>query len=198
MYRLSAHEGQASTGALIRTFPQEVTMLRITTIQLPAVLRLGLAAAVLTVTRQAPAQQVLASTGSAPAGGAESAAVRTDASALPGRTSTRALNLDLWSGNVHGDVIGRATAVLERLGPPENALDPIWPVLTRWTVESPNDGRSFVAELFGMIDGRNQCMHLRGIITDGWKKGAEVQADCLSTRNNGKVALRILPLRGER
>jgi hypothetical protein len=157
------------------------------------------AATALTAAREAPAQQVLAATDSVqPAGVLDGAATRTSGGASGERTASRALNLELWSGNVRGDVAGRVTMVLERLGPPETALDPIWPVAMRWTVASAQDGRSFVAELSGSIDSRNDCMHLGGIITEGWRKGAEVQVDCLSHRKGGKVALRILPLHGER
>ena len=171
--------------------------------QRTALLRLSLAAvalttAAVTVTRQAPAQEVFASAdGARSAGAAESAAPGTSGSASSERT-TGALNFNLWTGNVRGDVTGHATAMLERVGPPEDALDPVYPVLMRWTVESPQNGRSFAAELFGTIDGGNECMHLGGIITDGWKKGAEVQVDCLSTRKGGQVALRILPTRAAR
>jgi hypothetical protein len=170
-----------------------------TTARLTTVLGLCVAAPALTAAREAPAQQVLASSDSAqPASITVGTAAKPSLNAAGERTASGARNLNVWSGNVRGDVTGQATVMLLRLGPPDNALDPIWPVTMRWTVESLQDGRSFVAELFGSIDSRNDCMHLGGIITEGWKKGAEVQVDCLSKRKGGKVALRILPLRGER
>ena len=132
-------------------------------------LRSGLVAAALTAGQQAAAQQLLASTDSAQPAAVENVARRTSRSALAGGTATRALNL--WRGNVRGDITGHATVTLERIGPPDDVLDPVWPVQTRWTVRSITNDRTFAAELYGTVEGSSDCMHLRGIITEGWRKG---------------------------
>ena len=85
---------------------------------------------------------------------------------------------------------------LERIGSPEE-VNPVWPVLARLTMRSAKDSRSFVAELHGTVEGFNNCMHLRGIILEGWKKGAEVHVDCRSNRGSAAV-VRIFPRRTAR
>ena len=81
-----------------------------------------------------------------------------------------------WHGTVAGRDGGTVSMTIVRIGSPEDASDPVWPVVTRWEVTSPDPARSFSAELFGGAR-ENGSMKLTGIVTDGYQKGAEVHID---------------------
>jgi hypothetical protein len=81
---------------------------------------------------------------------------------------------------------------VERIGLPKALLASAWPVLARLTVRSDSDNRWYVARLHGTIEGDNNCMHLTGVISEGWNKGAEVHVDCRSARSSA-AAVRISP-----
>jgi len=68
------------------------------------------------------------------------------------------------------------TLTLERVGVPESALDPAWPVLVRWEYESRDPSKSFTAELFGSGTA-NGRMLLHGVITSGYRAGQEVEVN---------------------
>lgn len=78
-----------------------------------------------------------------------------------------------WTGHAAGDFKGSVRLTLERVGVPESAIDPAWPVLVRWDYDSRDPSKSFTAELFGSgtADGK---MLLHGIITSGYRAGQEV------------------------
>ncbi|MGH7625030.1 MAG: hypothetical protein ACREOJ_06915 [Gemmatimonadaceae bacterium] len=82
----------------------------------------------------------------------------------------------LAKGQMRGLGMKDATIILERTGAPEHASQPAWPVQTRWAVNASEKGRSFVAELYGTAS-ENAESHLTGIITAGYRKGAEVHVD---------------------
>jgi len=101
-----------------------------------------------------------------------------------------------WRGPVGSPAAGEVTLSLERIGTPDDALDPVWPVLVKWAYQSSNDpGKSFVAEMFGRgtSDGR---MDVTGVITSGYRTGSEVQLSMRSGKN-GKAVLTIYPLRAK-
>jgi hypothetical protein len=65
---------------------------------------------------------------------------------------------------------------LERIGVPESAIDPAWPVLVRWEYDSRDPSKSFTAELFGSGTA-NGKMLLHGVITSGYRAGQEVDVN---------------------
>lgn len=81
-----------------------------------------------------------------------------------------------WRGHADGSFKGTVTLTLERIGVPESAIDPAWPVLVRWEYESRDPSKSFTAELFGSgnADGK---MSLHGVITSGYRAGQEVDVN---------------------
>jgi hypothetical protein len=80
----------------------------------------------------------------------------------------------MWTGEAFSPSPGRITLTLDRVGMPSDPLDPVWPIAAHWDFASDRNGRSFTAELYG--NGRaNGAMHLRGVITDGYRQGAEVE-----------------------
>jgi hypothetical protein len=120
----------------------------------------------------ASAQQLMAVNDGARSLAATVAADKTEPSAKPDRSRARAFAV--WTGGLKGG--GQVTFTVNRLGPPDNLRDPEWPVQTTWTINSPKAGRSFTAELFGWMRD-NGSMRLAGIVTDGYKKGAEIHVD---------------------
>ena len=78
-----------------------------------------------------------------------------------------------WTGHASGDSKSNVRLTLERIGVPESAIDPAWPVLVRWEYDSRDPSKSFTAELFGSgtADGK---MLLHGVITSGYRAGQEV------------------------
>ncbi|HEX5409548.1 MAG TPA: hypothetical protein VFW89_07255 [Gemmatimonadaceae bacterium] len=82
----------------------------------------------------------------------------------------------LAKGQMRGLGMKDATIILEGTGAPEHAAQPVWPVQTRWAVNASDKDRSFVAELYGTAS-ENAESHLTGIITAGYRKGAEVHVD---------------------
>lgn len=81
-----------------------------------------------------------------------------------------------WRGHAGGALKGTVTLTLERIGVPESAIDPAWPVLVRWEYESRDPSKSFTAELFGSGDA-NGKMLLHGVITSGYRAGQEVDVN---------------------
>jgi len=81
-----------------------------------------------------------------------------------------------WRGHSDGAFKGTVTLTLERVGVPESALDPAWPVLVRWEYESRDPSKSFTAELFGSGTA-NGRMLLHGVITSGYRAGQEVEVN---------------------
>lgn len=98
----------------------------------------------------------------------------------------------MWYGRLAGRDQGTVTMTLLRVGVAEDALDPEWPVLTRWVVESENPARSFTAELFGHARASGS-MVLGGMIGEGYHAGAEVQLDVRGGRK-AVATMHILPL----
>ncbi len=78
-----------------------------------------------------------------------------------------------WRGHANGAFKGTVTLTLERIGVPESAIDPAWPVLVRWEYEARDPSKSFTAELFGSGTA-NGKMLLHGVITSGYRAGQEV------------------------
>ena len=54
-----------------------------------------------------------------------------------------------WHGTLAGKDGGAVSMTIVRVGSPEDASDPVWPVVTRWQVTSADPAKSFSAELFG-------------------------------------------------
>lgn len=81
-----------------------------------------------------------------------------------------------WSGHATGDFKGSVRLTLERIGVPESAIDPAWPVLVRWEYDSRDPSKSFTAELFGSGTA-NGKMLLHGVITSGYRAGQEVDVN---------------------
>lgn len=81
-----------------------------------------------------------------------------------------------WRGHADGALKGTVTLTLERIGVPESAIDPAWPVLVRWEYESRDPSKSFTAELFGSGTS-NGKMLLHGVITSGYRAGQEVDVN---------------------
>jgi hypothetical protein len=159
-------------------------------------LRASFIAVALTAASQASAQRQAASPDSS---------IRAALAPVSGRAADRSAPiaadetapLYLWEGAVTGEVAGRATMTVERTGLPNAMLNSAWPVLARLTVRSNSDNRWYVARLHGTVEGDNNCMHLKGVISEGWKKGAEVRVDCQSARSSAAV-VRISPRLGSR
>jgi len=81
-----------------------------------------------------------------------------------------------WRGHAAGAFKGTVTLTLERIGVPESAIDPAWPILVRWEYESRDPSKSFTAELFGSGTA-NGRMLLHGVITNGYRAGQEVDVN---------------------
>lgn len=81
-----------------------------------------------------------------------------------------------WRGHADGTFKGTVTLTLERVGVPESAIDPAWPILVRWEYESRDPSKSFTAELFGSGTA-NGRMLLHGVITSGYRAGQEVDVN---------------------
>jgi hypothetical protein len=81
-----------------------------------------------------------------------------------------------WTGHASGDFKGSVRLTLERIGVPESAIDPAWPVLVRWEYDSRDPSKSFTAELFGSGTA-NGKMLLHGVITSGYRAGQEVDVN---------------------
>lgn len=81
-----------------------------------------------------------------------------------------------WRGQADGAFKGTVTLTLERIGVPESAIDPAWPVLVRWDYEARDPSKSFTAELFGSGNA-NGKMLLHGVITSGYRAGQEVDVN---------------------
>lgn len=81
-----------------------------------------------------------------------------------------------WRGHADGAFKGTVTLTLERIGVPESAIDPAWPVMVRWEYESRDPSKSFTAELFGSGNA-NGKMLLHGVITSGYRAGQEVDVN---------------------
>lgn len=81
-----------------------------------------------------------------------------------------------WTGHATGEYKGSVRLTLERIGVPESAIDPAWPVLVRWQYDARDPSKSFTAELFGSgtADGK---MLLHGVITGGYRAGQEVDVN---------------------
>jgi hypothetical protein len=156
-----------------------------------AALHASVIAVALTAASQVSAQRQAASADSS---------IRTALASVTGRAADRnapvaadtAAPLYRWEGGVTGESAGRATMMVERIGFPEDLLDPVWPVLARLTVQADRSGRSYTSRLHGTVEGDNNCMHLKGVISEGWEKGAEVRVDCRSERGSAAV-VRIFP-----
>jgi hypothetical protein len=95
----------------------------------------------------------------------------------------------LAKGEMRGLGMKDATIVLEQTGAPESASQGAWPVQTRWAVNASDPGRSFVAELYGTASETAES-HLTGIITAGYRKGAEVHVDApLGLRHQATITI---------
>jgi hypothetical protein len=81
-----------------------------------------------------------------------------------------------WSGKATGGFKGSVRLTLERIGVPESAIDPAWPILVRWDYDSRDPSKSFTAELFGSGTA-NGKMLLHGVITSGYRAGQEVDVN---------------------
>ena len=99
----------------------------------------------------------------------------------------------LWEGRVEGDVQGRVTIALRQVESPFEASNPVWHVRSRWKVEAASRGRSFKADLEGMVDWKTGASQLSGTITTGWMKGAWVQEESRFVDGEPKGVLRIIP-----
>jgi hypothetical protein len=94
-----------------------------------------------------------------------------------------------WHGTIGGKDGGRVTMTIDRIGIPDDVMHPVWPVVTFWRIEANDPSKSFSAELFG--NGyENGSMQLRGIITEGYRKGSEVNIN-LQGGGKGTVSVRI-------
>lgn len=95
----------------------------------------------------------------------------------------------LAKGEMRGLGMKDATIILEQTGAPESASQAAWPVQTRWAVNASDPGRSFVAELYGTASETAES-HLTGIITAGYRKGAEVHVDApLGLRHQATITI---------
>ena len=92
----------------------------------------------------------------------------------------------MWLGRVTAPAKGSVRVTLERIGVPESALEPSWPVMVRWDYDARDPSKSFTAELFGSGNA-NGRMTLRGVITQGHGAGREVAVEVRGGSNNGAV-----------
>ena len=98
-----------------------------------------------------------------------------------------------WEGRVEGGVDGRVMIALRQVESPLEAANPVWHVRSRLKVKAASRGRSFEANLEGMIDWKTGASQLSGTITTGWMKGAWVQEESRFVDGEPKGVLRIIP-----
>lgn len=106
-----------------------------------------------------------------------------------GTSGTLPSNERTWHGTITGGISGTVTMTIERIGVPDDVANPVWPVLTVWRIESTDPTKSFSAELYGQ-GYENGNMHLSGVVTEGYRKGAAVSID-VRGQGNGKVQIRL-------
>lgn len=94
-----------------------------------------------------------------------------------------------WHGTIGGAFAGTVTMLIERVGVPEEPWSPSWPIVTRWKIDARDPTYSFAAQLFGSArdDG---TAHLVGIVTSGYRAGAEVEID-VRGGSSGSALIRI-------
>lgn len=116
--------------------------------------------------------------------------VRVEMQVLPAVITTGAAG-PVWSGESYSPSPGRIRLTLDRVGMPSDPIDPVWPIAAHWEFTSDRANASFRAELYG--SGRaNGAMHMRGVITEGYRAGAEVELTV--EREGGGAKLIIYPL----
>lgn len=98
----------------------------------------------------------------------------------------------MWEGRVTGGVRGTVRIALRQVESPFQAANPVWHVRSRWSVAAPA-GRSFVAELEGMVDWKTGASRLSGAITRGWMRGAWVEEESHFVDGEPTGTLRIIP-----
>lgn len=98
----------------------------------------------------------------------------------------------VWEGRVAGGARGVVRIALRQVESPSQAANPVWHVRSRWSVEAPA-GRSFVAELEGMVDWKTGASRLSGAITRGWMRGAWVEEESRFVEGEPTGTLRIIP-----
>lgn len=81
----------------------------------------------------------------------------------------------VWEGRFRGETGGRLRLMLHQVESPLEAANPVWHAQAHWTVDAESVGRSFTAELEGMVDWKTGATRLGGVVTSGWMKGAWVQ-----------------------
>lgn len=83
----------------------------------------------------------------------------------------------IWKGRVDGEVTGEVILALRQVEDPAEAARPVWHVRARWSIAATPPGRSFAADLEGMVDWKSGTSQLSGVITAGWMKGAGIRQE---------------------
>jgi len=99
----------------------------------------------------------------------------------------------LWSGRVDGDGGAVVTLALRQVEDPAQAANPVWHVRAHWSLTAPRPGRSFAADLEGMVDWKAGVGRLSGVITSGWMRGGWVQQDARLVSGDVSGTLEITP-----
>jgi len=94
----------------------------------------------------------------------------------PSPLVNRNLGNCVWEGQAEGAAPGRVRLEVKQIGPPSAAANPVWRVLARCTLDA-GEGRSFVADLEGVIVWHPGLVRLAGTITSGWMAGARLEQE---------------------
>jgi hypothetical protein len=98
----------------------------------------------------------------------------------------------IWEGRLDRPAGGRLRLALQQVESPEAAASPVWHVRARWDVEPGANSRAFLADMEGMVDWKAGAAYLSGVITDGWMKGAWVQAETHFVQGDARGTLRVV------
>ena len=100
----------------------------------------------------------------------------------------------VWTGALGGEPGSTLTLWVASLGSAAAAGEPVWPVRTRWVVAHADPARSFVAELFGVVDWPTRRLRASGTVVDGWMRGAAVTAEGSMEALDAAGTLHVYPV----
>jgi hypothetical protein len=95
----------------------------------------------------------------------------------------------VWRGSVAGAALGELTVRLAYQGRDIDTANPTWPVEGIIFVSGEDPRRAFAAEVHGTIDWRAKRVHLAGVISVGYMRGAHVEetADLIDHDLSGEL-----------
>lgn len=133
----------------------------------------------------------IVSAGSLQRAGAQTAYAVADSIAVttlaPAHVSDAAANpKPSWTGTVRSPVPGTVTLTIDRVGMPDDPVDPEWPVAVTWSYTATDPAHSFTAELYGKGTDKGR-MNLRGMIVSGFGAGRGVHLDVAGFQNRRAV-----------